>query len=233
MDILLTRGQFLIRNNNILMEKARRSSSESSEPPAKVVKESNKNQQSSRGKTGTVGKYDSQKDLRNKISEISHGKTGPQGKNISRTFTNTALANKRDLSAKEGKKNLGYADSRNSSNQAKKNLPCSSKGSSSTSGKKDLGSKKTKEYSRSGSGKVSTVHLICKMDRGEEITCIQNDCNRAVTRASQYKCQNCKMDNLGTLHKRKLRESLDTFKVPNPLFDTAEYKVPKKSQHKK
>ena len=145
----------------------------------------------------------------------------------------SALANKWDLSAKEGKKNLGYSISRNSSNQAKKNLPCSSKGSSSTTGTKNLGSKKTKEYSRSGTGKVSTIHLICKMDRGEEITCIQNGCNRAVTRASQYKCQNCNIDNLGTLNKTKLRESLDTFKVPNPLFDIAEYKVPKKANTKR
>ena len=77
-----------------------------SEPPTKFVKQSNKNLQTGHGNTGTEGTHNSNKDLKNKIPESSCGNTGTQGKNVSRTFTNSALAKKKDLSAKESEQNI-------------------------------------------------------------------------------------------------------------------------------
>ena len=59
----------------------------------------------------TPGKHDSKGETRNKNKESSHGKTGTPRKNYSRIFTNSALAEKRKLAAKEGKKNLDYSGS--------------------------------------------------------------------------------------------------------------------------
>ena len=70
-----------------------------------------------------------------------------------RTYTNSALAEKRKLPAKEEKKNLDY----------------SSRGSSSTKGSKDAGSEKKGEYKQSVVSMSLITHLIYKMDRGLEM----------------------------------------------------------------
>ena len=50
-----------------------------------------------KGKTCTEGKNDTKKVSRNKNPEPSCSKMGAQGSNISKTFTNTALAKNRDI----------------------------------------------------------------------------------------------------------------------------------------
>ena len=152
--------------------KAQRSSSVTSEPPAKVVKQSDKNLQTGHGNPGTGGTHNSKKDSRNKIPKSSCNNTGTQGKNVSRTFKNSALAQKNGIFLPK-KANRIVATQvaeilphrRESSLHLQEMFLCK--------WQQRLGLKKKGEYSRYGAGRMSTGGLISKMDRGKVITCIQ------------------------------------------------------------
>ena len=141
---------------------------------------------------------------------------GAQGTDTSRSFTNLALAKNRDIRARLGKQNLGYSGIQTSTSQSKGNLPCVSEKSSTSS----------------GVGKYTTGGLIAKIERGEVLTCIQPGCRTKVTKVFKYKCQNCNLDNLGTLYKRKLSAQA-VFEVPNALYNTVEYQPDNKNKSKK
>ena len=60
-----------------------------------------------------------------------------------------------------------------------------------------------------------------------QIKCIDKNCQDIVTASTSYKCINCPLDHWNALDKRMKIVEASASWVPNPMFMTEDYKIPK------
>ena len=213
-EVLLERGDHLVRRTWEAKANARSSSSRTSEPKAKSPR-LERRQTSSKNRSS---KGSGQEKIYS--SKTYHSKA----------FSNVDLANERNLAAESSKKNSSY--SKGKSPSTKKSVPSATVTSQSTergtegNRGKSTGSAKNKQSTQGVVSISRSKQMLHRVDKGESIECLNLECSRMLHNASGYKCsKKCNFDTLKFLRNR-LNQSSENEYPRSYTNVSARYKKP-------